>query len=147
MPTICSILCRIYSFYYYCRVTYRLLVWSWVGASSSLGVSSADELIRAVGQGLEVAAVGGRLNYTLRFRTSFFHVLYRRFLCVLVTQLWFWKCFFCRVVFVIILDFICFLFVILPILFSVTLEQIICLFFGYLPYAPETVPLKTKVFN
>lgn len=44
-----------------------------VGTSirGSSGVCSAGELITVVGQGLEVAAVGGRLNYTLRFRTSF----------------------------------------------------------------------------
>lgn len=45
--------------------------------ASSASVSASGELIRAVGQGLEVAAVGGRLNYTLRrFRTSFSRVLY-----------------------------------------------------------------------
>lgn len=92
MLTICAILRRIscssIGVSTYVSSIGVILSWS---VSSSLGVSSAGELIRAVGQGLEVAAVGGRLNYTLRFGTSFFRVLlYRRILCVLVTQLCFW---------------------------------------------------------
>lgn len=51
-----------------------LLSWQLVGSS---GVCSAGELITVVGQGLEVAAVGGRLNYTLRFRISFCALLSR----------------------------------------------------------------------